>query len=82
MARKATSKLYRNLKAGDKILLQTGFGIKDYRTHVLTVTRVQETRRAWFTGRRQWMVLGNYPWWFPGPILSYSDDRTELVVGE
>ena len=80
MARKATSKLYRNLKLGDKFVVSTDLSCPRQYRAVVTVTAVQETSRAWFTGRRQWVVHGNYPWWWTLPIRAYSDDRTDLVV--
>lgn len=77
----AKSKLYRNLKPGDKFqVIDLTFLSTHGRTHTVTVTSVQETKRAWFTNRRQWAIHGNYPWWFGGPIMAYSDDRVELMV--
>jgi hypothetical protein len=76
------TKLYRNLKHGDKILVADATnnnGSVGGRTAIVTVSCVQETRSGRISGKRQWAVHGNYPWWFSGPILAYSTDRTELV---
>ena len=73
------SKLYRNLKPGDQFKVETGYGISRYMWHIVTVSSVKETRRAFFTGKRQWAVYGDYPWWFSGPIHAYSYDRVTLV---
>jgi len=72
------TKLYRNLKPGDTLTVETGWGIRPYRHAVVTVSKVYETRRCWFTNRKQWAVCGDYPWWFGGPIHAYSDERVEL----
>lgn len=74
------TKLYRNLKPGDQFRIETGYGIKQYRSAIITVTRVEETQRAYFSGKRQWAVYGNYPWWWGStPVTAYSTDKVELV---
>lgn len=72
------SKLWRNLKPGDKFRVSCA-GVP-YREKVCTVTKVQEVRRAWFSGKRQWEIHADYPWWWPCPIRAYADERTELVT--
>lgn len=76
---KQRSKLYRNLKPGDKFAIADNTSGK-LRSAVITVSSVHETKRAWFTGRRLWQVHGNYPWWWPFPITAYSDERVELIM--
>lgn len=76
-----STKLYRNLKKGDKIVLLDETDYPKIRKHILIVSSVRECSRAWFTGKRQWEVSGNYPFWFPFPIRAYSNDRTELYAG-
>jgi len=71
----AKSKLYRNLKCGDKFRVRREDGI----SAIVTVSQVQETRKAWFSGKRQWEVHGNYPWWWMTPIRAYSNERCNLV---
>ncbi len=79
---KRRTKLYRNLKPGDRFIVETDWVIKEHRTAVVTVSCVKETYICPFTSKRQWRVLGNYPWWFSGPIHVYSDERVELCVTE
>jgi hypothetical protein len=69
------TKLYRNLKKGDQFMVKR----EDGKTAIVTVNRVQETIKAWFSGRRQWEIHGDYPWWWNFPIRAYSNDRVELV---
>jgi hypothetical protein len=73
------TKLYRNLKPGEKITLLDQTTPGKTRTHTLVVSHVQETCRAYFTGKRQWVVHGNYPWWWSNPITVYSTDKVEVV---
>ena len=76
----AKSKLYRNLKPGDKFRVESAYKIGLYRSHIVTVSAVHETCRGYFSGKRQWEVSGDYPYWWNGPIRAYSDDRTDLVT--
>ena len=76
-SKEQSSKLYRNLKPGDVIRIETVS--LPYRSALLTVTHTQECERAFFTGKRQWAIHGNYPWWFPGPIRAYADERVNVV---
>lgn len=69
------SKLYRNLKPGDKFTV----GREDGKRATVTVSSVHETKRAWFSGKRQWIVNGDYPYWWSVPIHAYSTDRIDLV---
>lgn len=70
------TKLVRNLKAGDKLKL---VDIDGKRTHLLEVRKVEETRPGYLTGKRQWKVVGDYPWWFPLPVVGYSNSRITLA---
>lgn len=72
------SKLIRNLKPGDKFTVMDDTGDR-LRTCTVTVSSVRETRRAWFSGKRQWEVSADYPWWWPFPVRGYSTDRINLV---
>jgi hypothetical protein len=49
-------KLIRNLRAGDEIELTDATRHPPVR-HRVRVSHVQETRRCWFTGRRQWQAF-------------------------
>lgn len=74
------TKLYRNLKPGDRFtVIDLSFTSTHGRASTVTVSKVHETSKAWFSGKRQWAVHGDYPWWFTGPIHAYSTDRVELV---
>lgn len=77
----AKSKLFRNLKAGDKFVVETGYGIKDYRTAVVTVHEVRRiAEKGCFTGKTQWNVYGTFPaWWGSNHTTVYATDRVELV---
>ena len=79
MTCKASSKLYRNLLPGDKIMVQMSMAYAPMRTHVVTVSHVEEMTRCHISGKRQWVVYGDYPWWFRGPIIAYHEDRVILV---
>lgn len=74
-ARRAKSKLYRNLVPGDRFRVWR----EDGKTDIVTVSHVRECPHAWFSGRRQWEVLGNYPWWWTAPIRAYANERVDLV---
>jgi hypothetical protein len=71
------TKLYRNLKPGDRIMVRDATGEKS-RAALVTVLRVQECRAGYITGKRRWEVIADYPWWWHSPITAYSDDRTEV----
>lgn len=71
---KKKTKLYRNLKPGDKFKVYR----EDGRSYTVTVYRVQESTRSWYTGKRQWEVLGDYPFWWTTPIRAYHDEKTTL----
>lgn len=78
------TKLFRNLKPGDKFVVYRDIlgveKLKVSQTHaIVTVISVQETTRAHFSGKRQWQVNGNYPWWWVTPICAYANEKTELV---
>ena len=77
----AKSKLFRNLKAGDKFVVETGYGIKDYRTAVVTVHEVRRiAEKGWFTGKTQWNVYRTFPaCWGSNHTTVYATDRVELV---
>jgi hypothetical protein len=69
-------KLIRNLKRGDQIRVWD----MDYkRSKLVTVSSVNETRKGFMTGRRQWRVTADFPWWWPCGIVGYSDDKIEVV---
>lgn len=74
---KIKSKLFRNLKKGDKFEVIADNG-RHCRTAIVTVTSVQECSRGWFDGKRRWQVNGNYPWWFMLPVRATHDERTDL----
>jgi hypothetical protein len=73
------SKLYRNLRPGDKFRVTDRTDGGKERTAIITVSKVQEGRVGHFTGERRWEVHGDYPWWFQGPVVAYSGDRVNLV---
>ncbi len=73
------TKLCRNLKPGDRFTVETGWGVKQYLSAIVTVNSVEKTGRDWFAGKHQWIIYGDYPWWWGRPIYAYSTDRVELV---
>ena len=77
----AKSKLYRNLKPGDRFKVETGYGIKQYLSAVVTVSSVEKVGRNRFSGKQQWAVYGDYPWWWGRPIHAESSERCELWEG-
>jgi hypothetical protein len=79
--KKPKSKLFRNLKPGDKFKVETGYGIEPHKEAIITVSKVEEARTH--SRIRQWAVYGSgYPFWFPGPVMAEHDERTELVLEE
>lgn len=72
----AKTKLIRNLKKGDKFVVRREDGV----SATITVQGVQETQRAWFTGKRQWEVIAHdWPFWWCFGLRGYSTDRIGLV---
>lgn len=67
------TRLYRNLKKGDKFVVRF-----ENKSTIVVVSSVNETRRFHFSGKRCWEIHANYPWWFPGPIRGYSTDKIEI----
>lgn len=70
------TKLYRNLKPGDIISVECN--ITDYRKEYVKVNRVQETTKYWHSVKRIWEIHGEYPWWWPGPIRAYSNEKCDV----
>ena len=75
----AETKLYRNLKAGDKFVVHDNTDPKKHRTAVVTVSGVREIARGFISHKRQWEVSGDYPWWFVHAIIAYSTDKVEVL---
>lgn len=75
---KHKSKLYRNLKPGDNILLIDCSSAR-MRHCVLTVSSVVKTINL-FSHKSEWIVNGNYPWWWTIPIHAYGNERVQLCV--
>lgn len=76
----AKTKLFRNLKPGEKFVVETGYGVKQHYSSVVTVSCVRETCLSWLTGKRQWNVFGNFPWWWGGKCTTIgSKDRVEVL---
>lgn len=75
---KTNTKLIRNVKPGEKILLRTQFTGHEENSGIFTVESVQEIDRGVFSGNRRWRIeVVNPPWWYPiGP----SGDSTERVT--
>ena len=67
---------YRHLACGDFIRVELPG--PPYRSTVLCVSRVEECDRGDLT-ERQYLIHGNYPRWFPGPIVVSHTDRTDTV---
>ncbi len=77
------SKLYRNLKPGDKfeVVIDTP---KFRAVAVVTVSDVKRMPSMRFSdrGRAIYYVYGDFPfWWGQDYIRAYSDERTELYEG-
>jgi hypothetical protein len=75
------TKLIRNLKRGDQFIVNGIFTPihREPRNAIVTVQAVQETCRGYMTRKRQWMVVGDFPWWFSCGIIGYHNDKIEIM---
>ena len=75
---KTPSKLFRNLKPGDRFVVSAESGLRTV-THVVNVTIVRDGGHNYFTGKREWVVHGTYPWWWSRAIRATYNERTEVL---
>lgn len=74
---RSSTKLTRNLKPGDRFVVT--FPEAGYKA-VVTVTGVVPLGVSRYSGKKEWRIDGEYPWWWPGSaIIAQSKDRTDVL---
>ena len=58
------SKLYRNLKVGDKFEVYTDKSTGVNYHHTVTVSHVKKVYSRCYFGRYAYMIYGNFPFWW------------------
>jgi len=71
-------KLARNLRTGDQFVVYTDRGMGVEYTNVVTVSRIDTRMSGFYRNRKEYIIHGDYPWWFDGPLMCDSDEYIEL----
>jgi hypothetical protein len=70
------TKLIRNVRKGEKFIVRDALS---GRVTTVVAGNAQETIPGFMTGKRQWMIPGNYPWWWGcSAVTGYSKDKIEV----